>query len=355
KETGAEWTFRRSCRRRNRRRAQPRDARGPTGNISPAPTSRSASARVAAVVLRWSSTRPMRSSPVPAGAAAGSTTAVAVLHGRQARLFSSARGRFGRPVWSVGESSPAPWLCFAAQGPSCLFVGPIETASKEMLEALYDQARDSYYSGKPLIVDDMFDKVELKLRLYGSKSVVKYPRCSLRRQSAYADAEEDPSQVLALASIWILLFAFGTFIFLIPTLYTIKMTYEDAIDSSLFLNNGRFRLQCLSMLKTALFMGLGLLIGYPIASAAIQALKGLWRNDLVALKGSCPNCGEEVFAFVKAKQSNQEAHRAECHVCECFLEFRTKVEESISRPGKQWVYGRVYLVPRRNQGRRRRI
>lgn len=30
---------------------------------------------------------------------------------------------------------------------------------------------------------------QMKLRWYGSKCVVKYPRCSLRRQSAYADAE----------------------------------------------------------------------------------------------------------------------------------------------------------------------
>lgn len=81
-------------------------------------------------------------------------------------------------------------VCAAAgEGPSCLYVGPIETASQEMLEALYRQARDSYYSGQPLIVDDMFDKVELKLRVYGSPSVVKYPRCSLKRQSTYADAE----------------------------------------------------------------------------------------------------------------------------------------------------------------------
>jgi hypothetical protein len=112
----------------------------------------------------------------------------------------------------------------AAQGPSCLYVGPIETASQEKLEALYHQvlasasplhlharkkllfiyssvlcattiymrwlhfacscfkstscqplacfsimccvccvqARDSYYSGQPLIIDDMFDKVEVK-------------------------------------------------------------------------------------------------------------------------------------------------------------------------------------------------
>lgn len=77
----------------------------------------------------------------------------------------------------------------SSHGPSCIFVGPIETASKETLEALYQQAREAYYSGNPLIVDDMFDRVELKLRSYGSKSVIKYPRCSLRRQSTYADAE----------------------------------------------------------------------------------------------------------------------------------------------------------------------
>ncbi|KAK9734807.1 hypothetical protein RND81_04G164600 [Saponaria officinalis] len=76
-----------------------------------------------------------------------------------------------------------------SEGPSCIFVGPIETASQETLEALYRQARDAYYSGKPLIMDDMFDRVELKLRWYGSKYVVKYPRCSLRRQSTYADAQ----------------------------------------------------------------------------------------------------------------------------------------------------------------------
>ncbi|MFS7901051.1 putative PGR5-like protein [Helianthus anomalus] len=47
---------------------------------------------------------------------------------------------------------------------------------------------DSYYSGKPLIVDDMFDRVELQLRWYGSTYVVRYPHCSLRQQSTYVDA-----------------------------------------------------------------------------------------------------------------------------------------------------------------------
>ncbi|XP_077238994.1 PGR5-like A protein [Tasmannia lanceolata] len=228
-----------------------------------------------------------------------------------------------------------------AEGPSCIFVGPIETASKETLEALYRQARDAYYSGKPLIVDDMFDKVELKLRWYGSKSVVKYPRCSLRRQSTYADAEEDPPQVLALASTWIFFLLFGSFLFLMPTFYTISLAYQDALFLRFSSNSARLAFDFFAIL----FMGLGFVIGYPIASASVRALEGLWRSDLLALKGSCPNCGEEVFAFVSADQSNQSPHRADCHVCECSLEFRTKVEESSTRPGERWVYGRIYLIP----------
>jgi len=34
----------------------------------------------------------------------------------------------------------------------------------------------------------------------------------------------------------------------------------------------------------------------------------------------------QVFAFVKSDQSNNSTHRADCHVCESLLEFRTEVE-----------------------------
>ncbi|KAK6780087.1 hypothetical protein RDI58_022271 [Solanum bulbocastanum] len=73
-------------------------------------------------------------------------------------------------------------------------------------------------------------------------------------------------------------------------------------------------------------MVLGSIIGFPIASASVGALQGLWKNDLVALKEACPNCGEEVFAFLKAEKSYHSPHRADCHVCGSRLEFQTKVE-----------------------------
>ncbi|PSR95103.1 PGR5-like protein [Actinidia chinensis var. chinensis] len=277
----------------------------------------------------------------------GSTAVELYRNNRTGAPFSVRISTRSNDVFPRDESS-------FSEGPSCIFVGPIETASKETLEALYRQARDAYYSGNPLIVDDMFDRVELKLRWYGSKYVVKYPRCSLRRHSTYADAEEDPSQVLALASVWLLFLGFGSSACLIPVIYTIGQGYQDAFNSGFSYSSKASALEFLSMLNGMFFMALGSVIGYPIASASVGALKGLWRNDLVALKGACPNCGEEVFAFVRSNQSNNSPHRADCHVCESSLEFHTNIEQSISRLGKTWVYGRIYLIRQRGRNRRQK-
>ncbi|ESW04055.1 hypothetical protein PHAVU_011G063700 [Phaseolus vulgaris] len=238
------------------------------------------------------------------------------------------------------------------EGPHCIYVGPLETANKENLEALYCQARDAYYSGHPLIVDDMFDRVELRLRWYGSKSVVKYPRCSIRRQSTFADAEEDLSMVFALASTWAMFLAFGSLACVGPISYTVGMAYQNAFDSGVSLGSQTPGLGFLALVNSFIFLGLGVVIGYPVASASVKVLQSLWRNDLVALKGACPNCGEELFAFVRMDRNIESPHRADCHVCECLLEFRTKVEQPVSRFGRQWVYGRIYLVSLRGRSRR---
>ncbi|OWM66783.1 PGR5-like protein 1B, chloroplastic isoform X1 [Punica granatum] len=290
-------------------------------------------------------------------AASSSSIAPQLVGPRASRLSAAGRAAGAPFLVRVSANGSGATACSAnelglAQGPSCIFVGPIETASKETLEALYRQARDAYYSGKPLIVDDMFDRVELKLRRYGSKSVVKYPRCSLRRQSTYADAEEDLSQAFTLASIWILFLAVGGSAFLVPILYTVGLASQDEFNSGFAYNSQA--LQLMAVANGFLFMAMGSLIGYPIVSASVKVLQGLWRNDLAALKGACPNCGEEVFAFVKSDQSNASPHKADCHVCESGLEFRTKAEKSVSKLGRRWVYGRIYLVSRRGRGRQQR-
>lgn len=165
--------------------------------------------------------------------------------------------------------------------------------------------------------------------------------------------QEDPSQVFALASIWFLILVFGSCVCLLPMLYNITLAFQDAFKSEVAYSSQSSAMEnSLGMLNSVLLMLMGSVIGFPIASASAKALQGLWRNDLVALKGECPNCGEEVFAFVRSDQSNGSPHRADCHVCECLLEFRTKVEKSIPKLGKRWVHGRVYLISKRRNHQR---
>ncbi|MCH92885.1 PGR5-like protein 1B chloroplastic-like, partial [Trifolium medium] len=123
---------------------------------------------------------------------------------------------------------------------------------------------------------------------------VKYPRCSIRRQSTYADAEEDLSMVLALASTWTVFLAFGSLACLGPISYTVGMAYQNAFDSGLSYRSQASAFEFLASVNSILFIVLGFVIGYPVVSASVKVLHGLWRNDLAALKGACPNCGEEL-------------------------------------------------------------
>lgn len=232
------------------------------------------------------------------------------------------------------------------EGPSCVFVGPVETERKDRLEALYQQARDSYYRGQPLIVDDMFDKVEVRLRWYGSKLVLKYPRCSLKRLSAYADAEVDQSQLWTLASIWIMLLAIGIVVASGPPACALSKVCKGTVHLWFSSHAFSFTTEPLMAVNGFIETAIGFSIGVPVATAAVGALQGLWRGDLVALKGSCPSCGEEVYAFVRTDDSLHPRHKTECHVCEHPLVFHAKVERSNTSLSWPWAYGRVYLVTR---------
>ncbi|KEH30175.1 transmembrane protein, putative [Medicago truncatula] len=99
---------------------------------------------------------------------------------------------------------------------------------------------------------------------------------------------------LALASTWTMFIAFGSLVCIGPISYTVGMAYQNAFSS-------------------------------------VKVLQGLWRNDLVSLKGACPNCGEEVFAFVRIDRNIDSPHKqiVMC-VCECLLEFRTNMEVVLS-------------------------
>ncbi|KAJ7533321.1 hypothetical protein O6H91_13G043100 [Diphasiastrum complanatum] len=232
--------------------------------------------------------------------------------------------RFALP--SSHQASCAGGKLVLCEGPSCIFVGPLESAEIDRLEALYKQARDSYYSGRPLVIDEMYDKVETQLRWRGSKLVFKYPRCSLKRLSAYGDVEADPSQMGALACVWYVLLATGLLFAAGPPVCALNKVCFDAVHVH-FQTHGVTAAKELSIrIKELLATAMCITFGVTIGVAAVSSLQGLWRGDLVAVKGRCPNCCEEVYAFVKVEVSEQHRHRTDCHVCEQPLLFQIKIE-----------------------------
>lgn len=134
-----------------------------------------------------------------------------------------------------------------------------------------------------------------------------------------------------LATIWLLILAFGSSACLLPMIQAATIVYQHFYDSRISYGHHAFTIDFSSRIKNIVFILLGSVIGYPVASASgnalviklqfsassyffcfwfhsnflsvncylfvflVGVLKGLWRNDLVAMKGSCPNCGEEVW------------------------------------------------------------
>lgn len=78
----------------------------------------------------------------------------------------------------------------------------------------------------------------------------------------------DPSQAFALASIWILFLAFGGSACLLPIIYTVGQAYQDAFNSGLSYSSQASALELLATANGILFMVLGSVIGYPVASAS---------------------------------------------------------------------------------------
>lgn len=80
--------------------------------------------------------------------------------------------------------------------------------------------------------------------------------------------QEDLSQVLALGIIWILILAFGSSICFVPIIYTFFLAYQDAFSRGISYGSHASVSGFLAAVNVILFMAVGSLIGYPIASAS---------------------------------------------------------------------------------------
>lgn len=79
--------------------------------------------------------------------------------------------------------------------------------------------------------------------------------------------QEDLSQVLALASIWLVFLALGCAACLVPIVYVVDLVFKDPLSLGLSYHS-QSAFEFLSALNAILFMAFGSLIGYPIATAS---------------------------------------------------------------------------------------
>jgi hypothetical protein len=99
--------------------------------------------------------------------------------------------------------------------------------------------------------------------------------------------------------------------------------------------------------------------GGALAAVAGRSLAALRSGTLVAVKGDCPACGEEVYAFVAAQPvpavtpgggtragMHAARHVADCHVCTRPIAFDVRVRGAAAAPWRRRAHGRIYLVSR---------
>ena len=80
--------------------------------------------------------------------------------------------------------------------------------------------------------------------------------------------QDDISQAFALASIWMVFLTIGSSLCVGPIIYTFVLAYQDAISSGISQGSQASMIQFLATVNGILFMAVGSLIGYPIASSS---------------------------------------------------------------------------------------
>ena len=213
----------------------------------------------------------------------------------------------------------------------------IDEADVAELETMYTHAKEEFHSGQAIVDDAHFDSLERRLRALDSETVQRGPRCSLRRMRTYSDAVPDSEQLASLYGVWRTLGA------------TAALLAAGGISRILSIpEDGAMAV----VVATAAVLG-----AMPMGMAAKRSLTRLDSGAVVALRGPCPSCGEEVYTFidlparVKAIEAKAmtggrpfEVTRAsECHVCGSNIVFVASPLEETKSAG---LYGRIYVKGR---------
>lgn len=204
----------------------------------------------------------------------------------------------------------------------------VAESSPATLEALHSRASQSFSEGIPEMSDSAFDLLEARLHALGSNKARKYPRCSIRTRTTFSDALSDFSQLGALASVWLLLFALGIWLALANSSALGGLGFST--DANVHDSDG-----------SAITAAVALLAGGTVSSVALRSLANLLRGSLVAVRGECPSCGNELSEFVPSSEAKSGGtnRNTMCHTCGKHLRLTIRRSPSPLRA----VSGRFYV------------
>ncbi|CAN1243617.1 PGR5-like protein 1A, chloroplastic [Linum perenne] len=164
-------------------------------------------------------------------------------------------------------------------------------------EQRFLEASMAYVSGNPIMNDEEYDKLKLRLKTEGSDIVVEGPRCSLRSRKVYSDLTVDYLKMFLL-NVPATVIALGLFFFL-----------DDVTG---------FEITYLLELPEPFSFIFTWFAAVPVIVWSALSLTNAILKDFVILKGPCPNCGTEngsFFGSILSISSGGTTNNLKCSDC----------------------------------------
>ncbi|KAG1671002.1 hypothetical protein FOA52_014244 [Chlamydomonas sp. UWO 241] len=170
-------------------------------------------------------------------------------------------------------------------------------------EMRFLEARLAYARGKPIISDEAFDELRMKLKTSASVVTAQGPRCSIRSRKLYSDAQFDAIR-MTLLNLPAVLLVLG-FVFAIDDVTGFEVTQALELPPP---------------------WGVVLLWGVLLPSLYVlsTALTNIGFKDGLILKGNCPECGTENYTYfgdLLTVPGNRGTNVVECGNCKAGLTF----------------------------------
>ncbi|KAL6777039.1 PGRL1 [Auxenochlorella protothecoides x Auxenochlorella symbiontica] len=178
-------------------------------------------------------------------------------------------------------------------------------------EIRFIEAQKAYRSGKPLLSDDEFDALRGRLRRNASLVTAQGPRCSLRSQAMYSDAEVAYGRMLAL---------------------NVPATLAVLVGVFLLDDLTGFKLTGLLELPAPWGIILTWAVALPSIYLVVDKITSIAFKDALVLVAPCPNCGTTTttyFGDILTVPGNRKQNDVQCRECKSNITFNAEKRQAV--------------------------